>query len=136
MSALIDPFDNDGAADLLDELREAPTGEVHELLASALHRVVDLGSDEYLEKDYAEAAIAAAAIVGAVRQGDSALVERRRLSGVDFGPVGDLVGPALAALSRVTSAESELFELWLDDGQERQLLDSVEGISAVLRGEI
>ena len=60
----------------------------------------------------------------------------RRLSGVDFGPVGDLVGPALAALNRVTSAESELFELWLDEGQERQLLDSVEGISAVLHGDI
>ena len=136
LSALIDPFDNDGAADLLDELREAPPDEVHELLASSLRGAADLAPNEYLEKDYAEAAVAAAAIVGAIRQGNSALVERRRLSNVDFGSVGDLIRPALTALSRVTSAESELFELWLDEGQEQQFLDSVEGIAAVLRAEV
>lgn len=133
MTVLVDPFDNDGAADLISELREAQPGRAGDILALSLQVVLGVTTSDYLEKDYAESAVAAAAIIGALRNDDRDVLERCRLNGVEFGSVNHLVLPALAALKRVIAEESELLELWTDESEEQSFVNSVESIASLLR---
>lgn len=129
------PFENDGALDLCDELRDLDGEAVRELLRSTLATVAGFDEDDYLEKDRrprrhrppgphseAEAAVAAAAIVAARRAGDDATLRRCDLDVVVPAELDDLVEVAVAALLRVMGQESELSNLWADtvyDGEWR-----------------
>ncbi|WP_430786767.1 DUF4259 domain-containing protein [Actinoplanes sp. G11-F43] len=133
MATVLDPFDNDGAADLLDELRESSPGSSGEILEQALQVTVEVGASEYLEKDFAEAAVAAAALVAAIRNGDREMLGRRRLSGVEFVSVEHLVDSALVALDRVAAEGSELLELGEDEGEEDSIVEGLGRIASALR---
>ncbi|MEU5726863.1 DUF4259 domain-containing protein [Micromonospora sp. NPDC047738] len=108
------PFENDGALDLCDELRDLDGEAVRDLLRLTLTTVAGFDEHEYLEKDEAEAAVAAAAIVAAGRRGDN---ETLQCCGLDVKvptKLDDLVEVAVAALLRVMGQESELSNLWAD----------------------
>ncbi|MFG3494884.1 DUF4259 domain-containing protein [Streptomyces sp. NPDC047928] len=106
----IAPFDNDTAADFAGGLDDAPEGEREALIRSALARAA--GTDDYLEADVADEAIAAAALVAAQRPGGTPVTTA-------YGPQrpipplpAELAGLAVQALDRVVSDPSELLELW------------------------
>lgn len=130
------PFENDGALDLCDELRDLDGKAVRDLLKSTLATVAGFDEDDYLEKDQAEAAVAAAAIVAARRVGDDATLRRCDLDVAVPDNLDDLVEVAVAALLRVVGQESELSNLWADtvyDGDWRARVqanvDALQGTS-------
>jgi hypothetical protein len=108
------PFENDGALDLCDELRDRDGDGVRDLLRSALVSTAEFDENEYLEKDEAEAAVAAAAIVVARQAGDWATLQSEGLDVLASADLDDLVEVAAAALRRVMGDESELNSLWAD----------------------
>jgi len=122
------PFDNDTAADVADDLDDAPPGEREALVRGVLTRTVsDAG---YLAE--AEEAVAAAALVAAQCPGG--------------GPVDTVYGPqqplpafpedlrelAASALDRVLADDSWLRGNWNDPAKMRQWLASVRAFRDVL----
>lgn len=107
----IGPFDNDTAADWSGALDDASADARRDLVLAALTRAAD--TTGFLDSEIGEEAVAAAALVAAQCPGgepaDSAYGPRE--------PVPDLTGlraPALRALDRVLTEESELLELWAE----------------------
>ncbi|MFF0966414.1 DUF4259 domain-containing protein [Streptomyces sp. NPDC003703] len=107
----IGPFDNDTAADWTGALDDASADARRDLVLAALTRAAD--TTGFLDSEIGEEAVAAAALVAAQCPGgdpvDSAYGPRQ--------PVPDLTGlrtPALRALDRVLTEESELLELWAE----------------------
>jgi hypothetical protein len=106
------PFDNDTAADWSGEFGDASEAARLEMLEEALHAAAD--ETDYLDVDFAHAAIAAAAVIAAQLPGGPPLVS--------YGPEVSLEGtlnlparlPALAlrALDRITDEDSEWRDLW------------------------
>ncbi|MEU4718998.1 DUF4259 domain-containing protein [Nonomuraea dietziae] len=115
----VGPFDNDSAADWCGALNDASADRRVELIRQALATAA--GSDDYLDGDDANSAIAAAAIVAAQRGGQpiisayapSFLVKG---GGVELPSDSDLAALALRALDRVAAEESEWRELWEEAG--------------------
>ncbi|MEU4569621.1 DUF4259 domain-containing protein [Micromonospora sp. NPDC023956] len=128
------PFDNDGALDLCDELKEAGGSEAYGILQSSLAAAQEVGGDHYLEKEEAEAAIAAAAIVAARRVGNEVMLDEFGLGGVVPEHVNELANLAVGALLRVISAESELNEVWAETKEGDEWRAGVRSIVDVLRG--
>jgi hypothetical protein len=87
------PFDNDDAADFVDELDGLDEGDRREALAAALTAAAD--EQDYLDGGVASIAVAAAALVAGGEQDD----------------LGEL---AEQALVRVLGDDSELAELWAE----------------------
>ncbi|MFC4331296.1 DUF4259 domain-containing protein [Streptomyces andamanensis] len=107
----IGPFDNDTAADWTGALDDASADARRDLVLAALTRAAE--TTGFLDSEIGEEAVAAAALVAAQCPGgdpvDSAYGPRQ--------PVPDLTGlraPALRALDRVLTEESELLELWAE----------------------
>ncbi|MGW7070875.1 DUF4259 domain-containing protein [Streptomyces sp. NPDC054855] len=133
----VGPFDNDTAADFCGDLDDARAEDRAGLVRAALTGATsatdaaDAGHDGYLDADVAETAVAAAALVAAQCPGgepaDSVYGPEQ--------PIPDLLslrGPALRALDRVLSEDSELLELWQEsDGEPWRR--SVEALRGVLR---
>lgn len=135
MSALgTGPFENDGGLDLCDELKEAGALEAYDILRSSLIYVRDLDQGEYLEKDEAEAAVAAAAIVAARKVGDDATLGSRGLREIVPMDLKDLAPIAAGALVRVVAANSELNELWSETRESDEWHSGVERLVDILRG--
>lgn len=125
------PFENDGAGDLIAELR-AGSFDIDSYAGRA--------DDEYLEADDAQAALALAEVLAA----DLGLVSAPELDGVDVaGFVGSLTTSQrtwiVTTLERtiVDGESSELYELWAENGPEdletwrapiRVRLDSLRGV--------
>jgi hypothetical protein len=109
-------FDNDSALDWLS-MEFEPEGA--SAVIAALKRVANLTDDAYLDVDDASAAVAAAEIFAAARDGGmSRLPERLRLIAARSQP--ELAEPELAlvacgAVTRVLR-QSELNDLWSEDG--------------------
>lgn len=131
----IGAFENDGAQDLCYDLRQAGLDSALDVLRSSWKTVVELAADEYLEKDYAESAVAAAAIVVAKMTHDAEILE---LNGVNevIPEIGeDMPNMAISALRRILGDNSELYELWIDSGRGDAWQEGVEAIIASLRAD-
>jgi hypothetical protein len=104
-------FDNDDAADWVYAFEKDGRAAV----AQALRNAADLSNEEYLEAPEASAAVAAAELVAAARDGDlSKLSEAARNAFVSHSRYladEDLVELARRAVERI-QRQSELKELW------------------------
>ena len=112
------PFDNDSAADWSGGLHKAPAEERPGLIRQALTAVVEHGPDDYLDSDFANEAIAAAAVIASQLPGGPAITSPY---GPEFLRTGgrialpdDLPALAVRALDRVDAANSEWPVLWSD----------------------
>ena len=128
-------FDNDGAGDFHADLRNADPARREAVVREALEAAVEAG--DYLENDFAEAAVAAAAAVAAGRSGGSitATDSGATLAAADLpSPSADLVALAHQALDRVVGADSEWRELWEEAGDVEfaQVLATVAEIRVAL----
>ncbi|MBJ7448297.1 MAG: DUF4259 domain-containing protein [Brevundimonas sp.] len=125
----VGPFDNDDATDWFGILSEDPSWE-------SVQTALEAGAarNGYLEVDVASVAVAAAAIVAAMKTGElDALPLEGRSSVARLGkPPGDLAHLALEALSRV-QADSELAELWAEGGDPSPWIATLDSIRAGLR---
>ncbi|GAA4858099.1 DUF4259 domain-containing protein [Saccharopolyspora cebuensis] len=108
------PLDNDSALDLCDDLRELAPEQAVDALRAALRSAADVPPGDYLERDTAEAAIAAAALVLARRGGAAVVLADADLTLPE--PPADLVGLIPPALSRALAPDSEVRGLWADAG--------------------
>ena len=115
-------FDNDGAGDLLADLRHAEPARRPGIVREALQFAVDAG--DYLEVIEGQAAVAAAAMVAAAR-GDG--------DGLYGGPPdGGSVELARQALDRVVGEASEWRELWEETPDLDGALAAVATVRAAL----
>ncbi|MFF1485772.1 DUF4259 domain-containing protein [Streptomyces sp. NPDC058319] len=107
----IGPFDNDTAADWSGALDDASADARRDLVLAALTRAAE--TTGFLDSEIGEEAVAAAALVAAQCPGGAPAASA-------YGPrqpLPDLTGlraPALRALDRVLTEESELLELWAE----------------------
>ena len=110
------PFDNDEAADWCGDLDDAEPGRRIELIRDAL--TATLREGEYLDNDFATAAIAAAAIVASQLPGGEPVTSSYAPDFLTAGGTldipADLPPLALRALDRVAADDSEWRELWED----------------------
>jgi hypothetical protein len=125
-------FENDDAADWVYELESSGVAAV----ALALVHVSSIAEDEYLEAPEASAAIAAAEIVAAARDGDlSKLSETAREAFVRHREslvASHLSEPARRALERIRR-QSELKELWEESEEGEIWSRQVDSLSRRLR---
>ena len=86
------------------------------------------GGDDYLEVDYGQAAIAAAALLAAARRGESVL------DGPDELPAAqpELLALGVRALDRVIGEESEWCELWEETDDVQDALARVAEVRSAL----
>ncbi|MEU7156811.1 DUF4259 domain-containing protein [Streptomyces chrestomyceticus] len=112
-------FDNDGAADLLDDLVAMPQdrrlGALRGVLSSAA------AERDYLEAPEGQMAVVAAALIAAARADGTAPADPARAPDLTVPePPRKLAVLAVHALDRVLAPDSELAELWgeSDGGQE------------------
>jgi len=108
------PFDNDGAADFLDDAAAMPAPSI----AEALLAVADAGPAAYLDVDVGQGAIAACELValgfgyGNLHEASDAVRDLART----LGPNEDLRVLALRVIPRLRDREhSEIAELWEAD---------------------
>jgi Domain of unknown function (DUF4259) len=127
-------FENDDAADWMYELESSGVAAV----ASALEQVSGVAEDEYLEAPEASAAMAAAEIVAAARDGDlSKLSETAREAFVRHREslvASYLSEPARRALEHIRR-QSELKELWEESEEGEICSRGVDSLSLRLREE-
>ncbi|WP_084704461.1 DUF4259 domain-containing protein [Phaeacidiphilus oryzae] len=131
----VGPFENDGAGDLCYALREVGCEGALDVLRSAFTTVGQLAAGEYLEKDYAEEAVAAAAVILARIQGDTEVLEFNGLDGLVPEIDRDMPGMAILALRRTLATDSEIYELWVDGGRGEEWRAGVESIISSLENE-
>jgi hypothetical protein len=125
-------FENDDAADWVYEFESSGV----EAAASALEHVSNMADDEYLEAPEASAAIAAAEIVAAARDGDlsklsenaSETFARHRQSLIG----SQLLEPARRAVERILR-QSELKDLWEQSEQGEMWSRGMDNLSLRLR---
>ena len=127
-------FDNDGAGQLLAEIRHAGPERRVSLLRQALEFAA--GCEGYLENPEAQEAVAAAALVAAARQGSgTGKVADPEVLGflAGFSPDPDLLRLADHALARVVGDRSEWRELWEEASAIDEPLAAVLEVRAGLR---
>lgn len=130
-------FDNDGAGDLLGDLRDAEPGQRVDLAREALQLAVD--TTDYLEVTEGEAAVAAAAVIAAARSGQgSSYSDGTERFAADFIPLPSGTDLALArqALDRVIGEQSEWRELWEEAGNLDAALAAIAEVRAALGSEV
>jgi Domain of unknown function (DUF4259) len=126
----IGPFDNDTAADFAGNLDDLPEEERPAAIRAVLTAV--LAEQDYLDSDYAVEAVAAAALI-------AAQCPDGRPVNPHYGPKKpipelpeDLRPLAVQALDRVLGENSELQQLWDEDGVNQPWHDVMDGLRAVL----
>lgn len=128
----IGPFDNDDACDWLYDLERS---EDVSLLSNTLEGVTEIG-EEYLEAPECCTAIAAAEILAAMRgKPAGTLPENARewIKKNQAREVGELLPLALSALARIRS-NSELKELWEESDEAERWVQTVDDLTARLKG--
>lgn len=108
-------FQNDAALDWLAELEARGVSALRGVLSAAL----ETAEDEYLDVDDGASAIAAAEIVAAAMGRGRDRVTKRAIAWLDGNGgaiAAEEVGLARRAVRRVLAGNSELRELWEDDG--------------------
>lgn len=132
------PLENDTALDFTGSLfRKYAAGDLS-LLSEAFQDVFRSRQDDYLDSDIGSTAIAAAAILVSLQQGNAEpLLEIQPQGQAWFDAAKQanyqtLIPDALEALELVTAENSELYELWAETGYFKEWLDSVNKIRDVL----
>jgi hypothetical protein len=129
------PFDNDSAADWCGDLDEAEPERRPALVRDALTAVLDNG-DEYLDRDLADEALAAAALIAAQRPGGAPVTTAYApdfiLAGGRLELTGDMPALAVKALNRILAEESEWRELWADTDEYEKAVAEVHRLQALL----
>lgn len=126
-------FENDGAGDFLAELSHAELGERAEVVRQAIEAAAE--TPDYLEIDAGQAAVAAAAVVAAARNGRPVTNAGgvRTIEAADLPkPDPALVALAVRALDRLTGDDSEWRELWQETSDLGAALSAVAEIRAAL----
>ncbi|GAB4585174.1 DUF4259 domain-containing protein [Nocardia sp. IFM 10818] len=109
----VGPFDNDSAADWCGGLNDAAPDKRQLMIREALTVVAN--NNDYLDSDFANDAIAAAAIIAAQRTRTpitSSYAPDFLLEGGTVDVDDDLAALAIAALDRIVADESEWRDLW------------------------
>ncbi|TMR03453.1 DUF4259 domain-containing protein [Actinomadura soli] len=112
----VGPFENDDAQDFKDELFEASEGERSNMVREVLQRVASIPADSFLDREFAEPAVAAAALVSASIRGDEATFEDAKLPIPPLDWSSDLCRLALTALRKVVRENSEICAEWFEVG--------------------
>ena len=123
------PFENDSALDWLGDLEEVE--DLRETLTTVA------ADDDYLEVDDGSAAIAAAEIVAAARDGkvDRLAKDASKWLEKHGTQIADADRAlAVRAVQRVLGSKSELAELWDDNGPDNSWRRDVAGLVARLTG--
>ncbi|MFF3269618.1 DUF4259 domain-containing protein [Streptomyces chrestomyceticus] len=126
-------FDNDGAADLLDDLVAMPEdrrlGALRGVLSSAA------AERDYLEAPEGEMAVAAAALIAAARADGTAPADPVHAPDLTVPePPRKLAVLAVHALDRVLAPDSELAELWAESDGGQEWLAHLARLRAELSG--
>jgi len=112
------PFENDGAADWSGEFDDAEPPQRVGLIRDALEAAAN--ESDYLEVDYAQAAVAASAVVASRRPGGTDMVSVHAPETLSEGGslqlTEDLAPLALRALDRVVGEDSEWYQLKEESG--------------------
>lgn len=108
------PFDNDDAADFVNDLDDAPEHQRVAMIRAALTAAIE--NDDYLDLGEGAPAVAAAALVAYRLPGGEQFASK------SYGPEApipelppDLVPLAISAVERVLGGDSELAALWSED---------------------
>ncbi|MDG2529642.1 DUF4259 domain-containing protein [Caulobacter endophyticus] len=122
------PFDNDEAADFIEDLAEAPDWRT---IVRILEHVTKAAG--YLEAPEGEMAVAAAAVVAACL-GDGAVLpeDQRGLKDALGPPPEGAARLARAALTRVVAPASEIDELWQEGDDHDAWLTHIAGLQTIL----
>ena len=124
-------FDNDSAADFMNEVIQDGDFALHE----AFEVVLDPDMD-YVEAEEGVRAIAAAEILAAVLSGDTSKITDAALrvwvQNADKTSLADLRELASEALDRILAPESELPELWEDTADSGAWLSNVQRLRSTL----
>jgi hypothetical protein len=124
------PFENDDAADFVATLDDLDPDDRTDAIREALTEAAQQA--DYLERDAASEAIAAAAILAA-QLPDAEPLDSARGPKEPIEPLPDELRPiAVAALTRVLADESELNELWADSPDGEAWLTTVADLTDVL----
>ncbi|MEU5049416.1 DUF4259 domain-containing protein [Streptomyces sp. NPDC021096] len=120
------PFENDFAMDLCDELRDLEGSEVLAALEEALASAADVPTGDYLDRDLAEPAVAASAIILASFLGREHVLEEADLAGSVSEIPAHFLPLVASALARTLSDDSEVYGLWIDAGRGEEWKSRVE----------
>ena len=127
----VNTFDNDTACDWAYDLeKEKDLALVRKAIAGAL----DVG-EEYLESDEACEALAACEVVArlkgnwGVRNAYTETIDKW-VETHPGTPPDDLIANAIAAIDRILSAQSELLELWDEDGENKEWHEAMNDLRA------
>jgi hypothetical protein len=126
-------FDNDGAGDLLADIRHVDPGRRADVIREALQFAVE--ATDYLEAIEGQAAIVAAAVLAAGRSGRDASSSdgTETLAAADIPPPTQAnLDLARLALNRVIGEHSEWRELWDETPDLDQALVAVAEVRAAL----
>ncbi len=105
------PFDNDDAADLMMELEDMPSWESVRFVFNEV-----LVNEDYVElAEGARAWAAAALLTVATGKSDVSAQDYLMILEAMGTPPADLTGLARAALKRISTGDSEIRELYLDN---------------------
>lgn len=131
------PFENDGAGDFSAELRDGQPGDLQSLQA-AFEAVREALDDEgYIEADVGQSAIAAAALLAALRGAKEVMTPPDLQAWLHQAQMADhaaLCSVACEALALVLAGgnTSEIHELWAESENFDAWLRSVQVIQAAL----
>ena len=125
------PFDNDEAADFVEDLTEAPDWRT---VTALLEHVCGLTG--YLEEPEGEMVVAAAAIVASCVGTGSVLPDTHAELTIALGaPPDGAANLARKALARVVGTASELDELWQEGEDHDAWLTQIAGLQSLLGGK-
>lgn len=128
------PFDNDDAADWAYAFEHADAGSGLALIETTLRTAVQVPADDYLDSDDGADAVAAAATLAHILDGEPLGGSGKVSGNAAFAwvartapvPSPELLELAIRALTRVTAPGSELASLWAEAGPEwRSGIDSL-----------
>lgn len=134
------PFENDFALDFTAELFHGEAGDLS-LLGEVFNDIFQAKAEGYIEADQSNAAIAAAAILVYLKQGNpQELVKIQANSEAWFKAATSenyqsLIPAALKALDTITANRdaSEAYELWAETEYLGEWLESIAKISTTLK---
>ena len=125
------PFDNDEAADFIEDLAEAPDWRT---VTALLEHVSTLNG--YLEEPEGEMAVAAAAIVASCVGTGSVLPDTHaELKAALGAPPDGSANLARKVLARVVGTASELDETWQEGDGHDAWLTQIAGLQSLLNGQ-
>jgi hypothetical protein len=125
------PFDNEEAADFIEDLTEAPDWRM--VMTLMEHAA---GVTGYLEEAEAELAVAAAAVVASCVGAGSVLPDSHADLKATLGkPLEGAANLARKALARVVGPASELDELWQEGEDHDAWLTQIAGLQSLLGGK-